>query len=210
MAFREKGHEAYSCDIQECSGGHPEWHIKDNVISLLNGNCLFLTCDSQTHFVDKWDMIIAFPPCTYLTNAGMCNFTRKNSDNEYRLIRLKKLVASVEFVNAIWESDCERIAIENPVGVLSTYFSKPTQIIFPFEYGHNVNKPTCLWLKGLPSLVPTEIVEKGKTTTWGNGNKISEWYRDTLRECNGSLNELSKIRSKTFNGIARAMAEQWG
>ena len=223
IAFREKGHEAYSCDIQECSGGHPEWHIKDNVLKILNPEWTkdedfkipfygiwFLTADGVLHRIDKWDLIIAHPPCTYLTNAGMCNFTRKNSDNLYRLRRLRNLLESVEFVNLIWESDCDKVAIENPVGVLSTYFCKPTQIIHPWEYGHHVNKSTCLWLKGLPTLNPTQIVSRGEIVSWGNGKKISRWYRQTLIDCSGDLKELSRVRSQTFRGIARAMAQQWG
>lgn len=210
-AFRAKGHEAYSCDIQDCSGGHKEWHIKGNVLPLLNGGGYdFKTQDGKRHIVNNWDMIIAFPPCTYLTNAGMCNFTRKNSDNIYRLKRLKNLYESVKFVNDIWQSDCNKIVIENPVGVLSTYFAKPTQIIHPYEFGHSVNKSTCLWIKGVNPLIPTNIVEKDKIIAWGNGNKISKWYRETLSDCAGNLEELSKIRSKTFEGIASAMAEQWG
>lgn len=217
IAFREKGHEAYSCDIQDCSGGHSEWHIKGDVLKILNpyvGGCTrgiwFRTEDGERHYVELWDLIIAHPPCTYLTNAGMCNFTRKNSDNKYRLHRLRKLLAGVEFVNAIWDCDCAKVAIENPVGVLSTYFSKPTQIIHPWEYGDSVNKSTCLWLKGLSPLIPTNIVDKDTIVKWGNGKKISKWYRDTLAQCGGDLIDLSRIRSQTFEGIAKAMAEQWG
>ena len=220
IAFREKGHEAYSCDMQDCSGGHPEWHIKGDILGLLNPKLTipsfereicFLTCDGVSHTIHgNWDMIIAFPPCTYLTNAGQCNFTRKNSDRFYRLQRLYKMYNAVLFVNSIWGCECPRIAIENPVGVLSTYFSKPTQIIHPYEYGHSVNKSTCLWLKGLPLLEPTNIGEKDTTVEWGNGNKISKWYRKTLAECGGDLEKLSQVRSKTFEGVVNAMAEQWG
>ena len=194
--FRAKGHEAFSCDIMECSGGHPEWHLQQDVTELLK---------------QKWDMIIAFPPCTYLTNAGMCNMTRKNSDNAYRANRIKKRDEAYDFFMLIYNSKCEKIAIENPVGFINSHFRKPDQIIYPYQFGHNVNKRTCLWLKGLPKLEPTNIVDKGDVTIWeGTGKSISVWYKETLKEAKGDLKLLSKIRSKTFDGIADAMTEQWG
>ena len=194
--LRAKGHEAFSCDIMECSGGHPEWHLQQDVTELLK---------------QKWDMIIAFPPCTYLTNAGMCNMTRKNSDNAYRANRIKKRDEAYDFFMLIYNSKCEKIAIENPVGFINSHFRKPDQIIYPYQFGHNVNKRTCLWLKGLPKLEPTNIVDKGDVTIWeGTGKSISVWYKETLKEAKGDLKLLSKIRSKTFDGIADAMTEQWG
>ena len=195
-AFRANGHEAYSCDIEESSGGYPEWHIKGNLLEIINNG---------------WDMIIAFPPCTYLTNAGMCNMTRKNSTDEYRQNRIKKRDKAKDFVLNIYNSKCEKVCIENGVGYLSTGWRKPDQIIRPFEFGHSVNKRTCLWLKGLPPLMPTKIVARDKITTWdGTGKKISSWYKNTLKESGGDLKLLSQIRSRTFDGIAKAMAEQWG
>ena len=195
-AFRKKGHEAFSCDTQECSGGHPEWHIQDDVLK---------------HLDDGWDMMIAFPPCTYLTNAGMCNMTRKNSTDEYRKNRIEKRDGAMEFVLKIYSSKCNKIVIENGVGYLNSHWRKPDQIIHPYQFGHHVNKRTCLWLKGLPKLVPTNIVKRDEITTWdGTGKKISKWYKNTLKEAKGDLKLLSKIRSKTFQGIAKAMAEQWG
>jgi site-specific DNA-cytosine methylase len=193
--LRAKGHEAFSCDILPCSGGHPEWHLQQDVTELLK---------------QKWDMIIAFPPCTYLTNAGMCNLTRKGATDEYRANRLKLRDEARDFVLKIYNSNCEKIAIENPVGFLNSNWRKPDQIIKPYEYGHSVNKKTCLWLKGLPKLTPTNIVEKGEVTIWeGTGKSISVWYKQTLKDAKGDLKLLSKIRSKTFKGIAEAMAEQW-
>ncbi|MCL2369676.1 MAG: hypothetical protein FWC80_00370 [Firmicutes bacterium] len=194
IELRKLGHEAYSCDLYPCSGGYPQWHLQQDVLPLLK---------------DKWDMIIAFPPCTYLSNAGMCNLTRKNASEEYREQRRQKTKEAVEFIKAIISADCDKIAIENPVGVLSTLYRKPDQIIQPFMFGHSVNKKTCLWLKGLPKLKPTKIVEKDTIVHWGNGKPISKWYRDTLTLCKGNLEELSKLRSKTFQGIAKAMAAQW-
>lgn len=192
--MRALGIEAYSCDIEPCSGGHPEWHIQGDVIPLLE---------------QEWDMIIAFPPCTYLTNAGMCNLTRKNSTEQYREDRLKKRNDALGFVLKIFNSRCPKIAIENGVGYLSTGWRKPNQIIRPYEYGHSVNKKTCLWLKGLPKLKPTNIVEPDKKRT-KLGKMVSSWYAETLKQGKGNLNEVSKIRSTTFSGIAKAMAEQWG
>lgn len=211
LAFRAKGHNAFSCDILPCSGGYPEYHIQGDCIPLLDGCCMFTTCDGIVHSIESnWDFVIAFPPCTYLSNAGKCNFTRKNTTCEYRLKRLKKMVDAVEFVNRLWFCSADKIVIENPIGSLSTYFLKPTQIIHPYEFGESVNKATCLWLKNLPLLQSTNIVSKDKIVTWGNGRKISKWYRETLKESNGDFSILSKIRSQTFYGIAKAMAEQWG
>jgi hypothetical protein len=194
--MRALGVEAYSCDMEPCSGGHPEWHIQGDVTPLLE---------------QEWDMIIAFPPCTYLTNAGMCNLTRKNSTEQYRKERLRKRDEALDFVLKIYNANCPRIAIENGVGYISTGFRKPDQIIRPFEFGHSVNKKTCLWLKGLPKLQPTNVVSPDSITVWdGTGKKISKWYKETLKEAGGNLTLLSKIRSTTFLGIAKAMATQWG
>ena len=192
--FRRLGHEAYSCDIVPCSGGHPEWHLQQDVTPLLQ---------------EKWDMIIAFPPCTYLTNAGMCNLTRKGATAAYRENRLKKRDEARDFAVMIYNCDCAKVAIENPVGFLSTGWRKPDQIIKPYEYGHSVNKKTCLWLKGLPLLHQTNIVSPDEGRAF-LGKQVSSWYAETLKQGGGNLSEVSKIRSKTFPGIAKAMAEQWG
>lgn len=192
IELRRLGHEAYSCDIQDCSGGHPEWHIKGDALELIKL---------------KWDMIIAHPPCTYLTNAGISNFSQKWATDEYRAWRWERLKEAEAFFLAFASADCERIAIENPVGYMNTHYRKPDQIIHPYEFGHEVNKPTCLWLKGLPKLIPTQIVGRGEMTTWGKKHprKVSVWYKTETRKGG----ETSKNRSKTFPGIARAMAEQW-
>ena len=193
IELRKRGHKAYSCDIEPCSGGYPEWHLQQDVTELLK---------------QKWDMIIAFPPCTYLTNAGMCNLTRKGATDEYRENRLRKRDEAKEFVLQIYNSNCDKIAIENPVGFLSSGWRKPDQIIKPYEYGHNVNKKTCLWLKGLPKLKPTEIVKPDMEKS-NLGKSVSSWYAKTLKQGKGDLKQVSKIRSKTFSGIAEAMAIQW-
>ena len=156
---RKLGHEVYSCDIQECSGGHPEWHIMCDVISLLNGNCDFNTMDGENHSLSgRWDMIIAFPPCTYLTVTGNRWF---NIDRygEKAIQRYKDRKDAIDFFMAFANADCEKIAIENPVGIMSSEWRKPNQIINPWQFGDAFEKKTCLWLKGLPELTPTNIVE---------------------------------------------------
>lgn len=218
--LRKLGHEAYSCDIIECSGGHPEWHIRCDVLGLLNGNCGFMTMDGELHIVDgKWDMILAFPPCTHLAVSGAMHFEKKRKDGRQR--------EGIEFFAKFLEADCERIAIENPVGIISGDYIKKhfpdladkygfpvkyTQKIQPYEFGDNARKTTCLWLKGLPNLVPTKIVDMGSIDKNGHSVGASSTF---ARDENGKIlawnNPLTaKIRSKTFPGIAKAMAEQWG
>lgn len=158
--LRALGHEAYSCDIIECSGGHPEWHIMQDVIPLLNGNCTFRVQDSTEGLKtiwDKWDMIIAFPPCTYLTVTGNRWFNVERY-GEKAIKRQKDREEAVEFFMALAEADCEKIAIENPVGIMSSTWRRPDQIINPYQFGDPFEKKTCLWLKGLPELLPTDIV----------------------------------------------------
>lgn len=209
-AFRARGHEAYSCDIIECSGGHPEWHIQGDVIPLLNGKCSFKTCDGAEHtVVGKWDMIIAHPPCTYFSNATMVNLGRKDRpdvfNEEWRKRFFQKRDNAFDFVMKIWNADCEKIAIENVVGYLSTHFRKPSQYIEPFWFGDPWKKKTCLWLKNLPPLDPTNVVTPS-----------GKWVRQHLKNKNdlaGYENRgvySAKERSRTFLGIAAAMAEQWG
>jgi site-specific DNA-cytosine methylase len=196
-AFRELGHNAFSCDVIDPSGGHLEWHIKADVLPLLNGHCWFKTMDGQEHeVVGKWDMIIAFPPCTHLCSSGQRWFTEGKKP---RSVQNEAIEFFMQFVNA----DCDKIAIENPVGIMSTKFRKPNQIINPYQFGSTECKKTCLWLKGLPNLVPTDICppEKRTTNIWKakfNGKQYS-WNSP----------ETKKLRSKTFPGIAKAMAEQW-
>lgn len=204
-AFRERGHEAYSCDIEPCSGGHPEWHIMQDVIPLLNGYCFFHTRDMKEHYIDgKWDLIIAHPPCTDLAVSGARHFARKRVDGTQQ----KSIAFFMKFV----EADCEKIAIENPVSIMSTEYRKPDQIIQPYQFGHNARKSTCLWLKGIPKLIPTEVVDPGKIDKNGFSRGAS---LDYATDENGKIlhwndPRTAKARSKTFPGIAKAMAEQWG
>lgn len=206
-AFREREHEAYSCDIRDCSGGHPEWHIKGNCLPLIDGNCHFITEGGQWVIIDgKWDLIIAHPPCTYLTCSGERWFNTekygKAAEKRWR-DRLEGAVFFMRFVAA----DCKRIAIENPVGVMGTAYRKADQIIQPYEYGHPARKSTCLWLKNLPMLQPTEIVEPNiKKYKCKNGKTVTVSADYGF----GFGDENKRRRSKTYSGIARAMAEQWG
>ncbi|MEE1357655.1 MAG: hypothetical protein UHG68_08860 [Clostridia bacterium] len=206
-AFREKGHEAYSCDIIECSGGRPEWHIQGDVIPLLNGKCSFKTCDGAEHTVDgKWDMIIAHPPCTYLTVTGNRWFNVERYGQK-AIERLKARTEAVAFFMNLYAADCEKVAVENPVGVMSSLFRSPDQIINPYQFGDPFEKKTCLWLKGLPQLTPTNIVEPPPRKQFDSGKTMPAWYADVWHL---PKEERAKLRSKTFPGVAKAMAEQWG
>ena len=204
--LRKLGHEAYSCDIIECSGGHPEWHIRWDALALINGNCTFLTEDWKMHHIDgKWDMIIAFPPCTYLTVTGNRWF---NVDRygEAAVKRHKDREEAIKFFMAFANADCDKIAIENPVGIMSSTWRKPNQIINPYEFGDPFEKKTCLWLKGLPELKPTNIVEAPPRKHFDSGKSMPAWYAEAWHL---PQEERAKLRSKTFPGIAKAMAEQW-
>lgn len=206
IELRKLGHEAYSCDIIECSGGHPEWHIMADVLPLLDGRCVFNTMDGKEHNIDgKWDMIIAHPPCTYLSNAGARWLYAGGKLNEERY---KKGLEAKRFFMEFYNADCERIVIENPLPS-SVYELPPyTQIVQPYEYGHPNTKKTCFWLKGLAPLKPTDIVEpvRGRKFLQKNGKwRYSCWEMDQR-----GGKERAKERSKTFPGIARAIAEQMG
>ena len=192
IELRRLGHEAYSCDIQECSGGHPEWHIKGDVLPLLNGDCEFNTMDGERHAISgRWDMIIAFPPCTDLAVSGARHFAKKRADGRQQ--------ASIDFFMKFANAHCDMIAIENPVGIMSTRFRKPDQIINPYQFGHPETKKTCLWLKNLQPLEETENVYAYMMTLPEKERSRIHWM--------GSGH--AKERSKTYPGIARAMAEQW-
>jgi len=206
-AFRELGHEAYSCDIVECSGGHPEWHIQGDCLPLLNGNCEFETIDGGKHVIEgKWDLIVAHPPCTFLTCTGNRWFNVERY-GEKALKRIEDREEAVKFFMAFVNADCDKIAIENPVGVMSTRYRKPNQIIQPWMFGDAVEKKTCLWLKGLENLKPTDVVEPPARQEFASGKTMPAWYAEAWKL---PKEERSKVRSKTFPGFAKAMAEQWG
>ena len=202
--LRRLGHEAYSCDIIECSGGHPEWHIRQDVLPLLNGHCCFETDDGTAHTItERWDIIVAHPPCTYLSNAGARWLYAGGNLNEERY---QKGLRAKEFFLAFLNADCDHIAVENPIPS-SVYKLPPyTQIIQPYEYGHKWSKKTCLWLKGLKPLQPTNIVEDHRPfcSSGSYSGTHDPRYKGASRK-GGS----AKSRSKTFPGIAKAMAEQW-
>ena len=179
IELRKLGHEAYSCDILPCSGGHPEWHLQQDVRPLLN---------------EKWDIIIAFPPCTYLSNAGARHLFPGGKLNEERY---KKGLLAKELFMSIYNADCPKIAIENPTPSKIYDLPEKSQVIQPWQFGHPYSKRTQLWLKGLPKLIPKNIVEVESSC-----RKAGNWF-------NKGGKDRQKNRSKTFPGIAKAMADQW-
>lgn len=212
IELRRLGHEAYSCDLIPCSGGHPEWHIQWDALQLINGSCTFVTMDGELHKVDgKWDMLIAHPPCTYLTVTGNRWFNVEKY-GEKAVKRQEERVKAVEFFMSFAAADCEKIAIENPVGCMSSLWRKPDQIIHPYYFAETENdencerKATCLWLKGLYPL-KYEVKYKPRVIVYKNGKGTdSPWHVNTIGL---PKEERAKARSKTFSGIAKAMAEQW-
>lgn len=206
IELRKRGWEAYSCDIQECSGGHPEWHIQEDVIPLVNGDCMFKTTDGKMHSIQgKWDLLIAHPPCTYLTVTGNRWFNVERY-GEKAIQRMKDREEAVEFFMVFANANCEHICIENPVGCMSTRWRKADQIIQPWMFGDPFEKKTCLWLKGLAPLIPTNVVTPPPRKEFKSGNTMPEWYSSLW-----SLpkEERSRLRSKTFPGIAEAIADQF-
>jgi hypothetical protein len=194
--LRAKGHEAYSCDVLPCSGGHPEWHLQGDVLNYLDGLPVFAPAGFH---LAKWDMMIAFPPCTHLAVSGAAWFEEKRKDGRQQ--------KGIDFFMKMINAPIEKIAVENPVSIMSTHYRKPDQIINPFQFGDPVPKKTCLWLKNLPLLVPTNIVEPEYIIGKRDGKKYSVIHYQSVGK---DPTERSRIRSKTFPGIAKAMAEQWG
>ena len=189
-AFRKRGHEAYSCDIQQCSGGHPEWHIQGDVLPLLK---------------EKWDLIIAHPPCQFLTNTGN-PYLNVEKWGEKAIQRAKDREKAFEFFMEFANANCDKICIENPIGYPNTHYRKPNQIIQPWQFGHPYTKATCLWLKGLEPLKPFVIEKPQNCKSYAYETMIDE--RGKTISWNSELSR--KLRSKTLDGIAKAMAEQWG
>lgn len=211
-AFRALGHEAYSCDIQEPSGGHPEWHILGDCLPILGGCCEVQTMNKTLHVIPgRWDLIIAHPPCTYLSNVATRSFSLKCAPAEKVVKRWENRAKAAVFFMHFALADAERVAIENPVGFMSTAYKKADQIIHPYMFADNeqdkeqyVTKATCLWLKGLPPLKTNGLPKPDNAAIYGRmpSGKARTW-EDTY-------SRSGKVRSKTFPGIARAMAEQWG
>ena len=195
--FRALGHEAYSCDILPCTGGHPEWHLQGDVFG----------------FIDQgWDLMVAHPPCTFLSVSGARHLY--NTDGSKNLARYQSQREALDFVARLMTCDIPRIAIENPVSVISTQIRKPDQIVQPWMFGDSASKTTCLWLKNLPKLVATNVVDKGDFKEWidkksGKVKRQATWYYDALINAK-SPEERRSLRSKTFKGIAQAIASQWG
>lgn len=195
--FRKLGHEAFSCDLLPCSGGHPEWHFKTSVFDIIN---------------DGWDVMVAHPPCTYLAVSGAgWLYNKDGSRNEERY---KNQMEALEFVHELMDAKIDRIAIENPISVISTYIREPDQIVQPWMFGDEASKSTCLWLKNLPLLKPTKIVGKGDMFEWVDGKtgKIKrqpKWYAEAFMKNGTNAAERRTLRSKTFKGMAEAMAKQW-
>ena len=221
-AFRERGHEAYSCDIIEPSGGHPEWHILGDALEAINGGRI-RTMDGKWHDIGRWDLMIAHPPCTHLAVSGARYFGKKREDG--------RQMEAIEFFCRLLNADCDRICIENPIGIISGNYikryypemalkyglpKKQTQIIQPYFFGDHARKQTCLWLKNIPELKPTDIVDCGVIKTCKDGKTYSVGSsQDCARDEKGKIIKwndprTSVIRSRTFPGIAKAMAEQWG
>jgi len=195
--FRALGHEAYSCDILPCTGGHPEWHLKGDVFG----------------FIDQgWDLMVAHPPCTYLSVSGARHLY--NKDGSKNLERYKNQREALDFVEKLMSCNIPKIAIENPVSVISSQIRKPDQIVQPWMFGDSASKTTCLWLKNLPKLVATNVVGKGEFKEWvdkksGKMKRQATWYYDALINAK-TPEERRSLRSKTFKGIAQAIASQWG
>lgn len=217
-AFRSKGHEAYSCDIQPCSGNRPEWHICNDVLDIINGNTDFFTCDGAVHTVNRWDLIIAHPPCTYLSNVATRHHSLRCTTIDKINIRTLKRIKAMDFFMRFVNADCSKIAVENPVGVMNTAYRKPDCIVQPYQFAENeydvanyVQKKTCLWLKNLPPLIPTSELPKPNPFGFTKSGKPINF-----EEAHGKIPGLNcdgdsaKARSKTFPAIAHAMAEQWG
>lgn len=195
-AFRKLGFEAYSCDLLPCSGGNPEWHIQGDAIA--------------EAYSGKYDMMIAHPPCTYLAVSGArWLYNKDGSRNEERY---KNQAEALDFVQQLMDAPIEHIAIENPISVISSHIKKPDQIVHPYMFGDKASKSTCLWLKNLPKLEPTDIVEKGEFIEWigknGKKKRQSKWFYDALAKAKTS-EERRTLRSKTFQGMADAIADQW-
>ncbi len=194
--LRKLGHEAFSCDILPCSGGHPEWHIQADVFTIIN---------------QGWQLMIAHPPCTYLSVSGARHLY--NKDGSKNLERYANQKLALDFVKALMDVDIPKIAIENPISVISSHIRKPDQIIQPYWFGDSASKTTCLWLKNLPKLEPTNMVSKGEFKEWidkktGKTKRQALWYYEALQNSK-TTEERRTLRSKTFYGIANAMATQW-
>lgn len=210
IALRDKGFKAFSCDLKPCSGGHPEWHIQADLLKCLNGG-YFMSESGNPFLIKKWHAGIFFPDCTYLTNSAEWAYKEPPYHQKVKpgtltgKLRHDARRNAVEFVNKLWNSGIEKVAIENPVGKLSSLFRKPNQIIQPYMFGDDASKSTCLFLKGFPLLKTTKYIEPRIV----DGKKRWENQTDSGQNKLPPTNNRAEIRSKTYPGIAKAMAEQW-
>ena len=215
--FRRLGHNAFSCDILKCSGGHPEWHFNQDVLEVIKNNGGMLEIGKELYIDGKWDLMVAHPPCTYLAVSGARWYYHpedKHLPVEQRRPhprfpnRVQDREDAATFFMSLANADVEHIAIENPVGIMNSRFRKPDQVVQPYFFGDAASKSTCLWLKNLPLLTPTKMVDKGEYIEFKSGKRIPKWYSDGLTKTK-TAEERRTWRSKTFPGFAKAIAEQW-
>lgn len=215
--FRKLGHNAYSCDLLKCSGGHPEWHFKQDALEVIKDKGGILQTGERVKIDGDWDLMIAHPPCTYLAVSGAkwyYNPEDKDLPVEKRRPhpkfpnRAKDREESVKFFLKLINANIKYIAVENPIGIMSKRYRKPDQIVQPYYFGDSASKSTCLWLKNLSKLEPTNIVDKGEFVCLSSGKRLPKWYSDALTNAK-TPEERQSLRSKTFPGFAKAIAEQW-
>ena len=217
IEFRLLGHNAYSCDLLQCSGGHPEWHFNMDVFKVIKSRGGILQNGEKIKIKGKWDLMIAHPPCTFLAVSGARWYyhpddkmlpTEQRRPHPRFLNRAKDRDEALDFFMKLCEAPIDKIAVENPVGIVSTKYRKPNQTIHPWMFGDEASKATCLWLKNLPLIEPTNIVGKGERVYLSSGKSLPKWYSDALTQSKSSA-ERRTLRSKTFKGMAEAMAKQW-
>lgn len=215
--LRKLGHDAFSCDLLPCSGGHPEWHFKEDVFKIIENHGGILQNGDENISTDQWEMMIAHPPCTFLAVSGArWYYHPEDKDMPFKNRRphprfpnrANDRDEALEFFIKLCEAPIEKIAVENPVGIVNTKYKKPTQTVHPWMFGDEASKATCLWLKNLPKLEPTNVVGKGERVILSSGKSLPKWYSDALTKAKTPA-ERRTLRSKTFEGMARAMAEQW-
>jgi hypothetical protein len=215
--LRKLGHDAFSCDLLSCSGGHPEWHFQEDVFKIIENHGGILQSGDKNISTNQWEMMIAHPPCTFLAVSGArWYYHPEDKDMPFKNRRphprfpnrANDRDEALEFFIKLCEAPIEKIAVENPIGIVNTKHEKPTQIVHPWMFGDEASKATCLWLKNLPLLTPTKIVGKGERVILKSGKSLPKWYSEALTKAKTPA-ERRTLRSKTFEGMAKAMAFQW-